>query len=81
MGNFNSIISKSNNIIKQGRWILKNNKQIEINQYWSNIDHCGDKVCGNLQETNKFYKNQIINNNYNVNNFNKKNKTDKNDNI
>jgi hypothetical protein len=49
-----------NNISKQGRWIIKNNKQTEISEYWSNIDHCGDKVCGNLVKTKDYYEKEIL---------------------
>jgi len=49
-----------NNISKQGRWIIKNNKQTEISEYWSNIDHCGDKVCGNLEKTKDYYEKEIL---------------------
>lgn len=49
-----------NNISKQGRWIIKNNKQTEISEYWSNIDHCGDKVCGNLEKTKEYYEKEIL---------------------
>ncbi len=49
-----------NNISKQGRWIIKNNKQTEISEYWSNIDHCGDKVCGDLEKTKDYYEKEIL---------------------
>jgi len=49
-----------NNVSKQGRWIIKNNKQVDISSYWSNIDHCGDKVCGNLKETKSFYEKEVL---------------------
>lgn len=49
-----------NNYNKLGRWILKNHKQSEISQYWSNIDHCGDKVCGNLIKNKSFYEKEIL---------------------
>ena len=48
------------NTSKQGRWIIKNNKQTEISEYWSNIDHCGDKVCGNLEKTKDYYEKEIL---------------------
>ena len=47
-------------ISKQCRWIIKNNKQTEISEYWSNIDHCGDKVCGNLEKTKEYYEKEIL---------------------
>tara|TARA_B100000780_G_scaffold278243_1_gene251133 strand:- start:836 stop:1054 length:219 start_codon:yes stop_codon:yes gene_type:complete len=67
MGNSKSFLCKSNTI-KQGRWIFKTNKQIEINEYWNNIDHCGDKICGDLYKNKSFYKNNIIKNNKNYKN-------------
>jgi hypothetical protein len=63
MGNISSLVKSNNfssNISKQGRWILKNNKQIEISEYWTNIDHCGDKLCGNLLKTKEYYDKEIL---------------------
>jgi hypothetical protein len=63
MGNKQSFlfkIGKVNNVSKQGRWIFKNKKQTEISEYWSNIDNCGDKVCGNLKETKEYYEKEIL---------------------
>ena len=63
MGNKLSLIKqlqKNNNISRQGRWVVKNKKQTDISEYWSNIDHCGDKVCGNLEETKQFYEKDIL---------------------
>ena len=54
--NFNKITSLN----KLGRWTNKNNKQTEISEYWTNIDHCGDKVCGDLQKTKEFYEKEIL---------------------
>ena len=45
---------------KLGRWGNKNLKQSEIAEYWTNIDHCGDTVCGNLQKTKEYYEKEII---------------------
>lgn len=53
-------IGNTNNIYKLGRWGNKTHKQKEIAEYWTNIDHCGDKVCGNLQKTKKFYETEIL---------------------
>jgi len=56
-----SIFFKDFNSFKLGRWSVdKNGKQIDINSYWSNIDNCGDKVCGNLQDTKSFYEKEIL---------------------
>jgi len=38
----------------------KNLKQTEITEYWTNIDHCGDTVCGNLQKTKEYYETKIL---------------------
>ena len=58
--NFYKNINNFNNFNKLGRWIYKDNKQIDISSYWSNIDHCGDKVCGNLKETKSFYEKEVL---------------------
>jgi hypothetical protein len=60
--NFNKLnkLNKLNKVNKVGRWIYKDNKQIDISSYWSNIDHCGDKVCGNLKETKSFYEKEVL---------------------
>jgi hypothetical protein len=50
----------TNNVYKLGRWGNKTHKQKEIAEYWTNIDHCGDKVCGNLKETKDFYEKEIL---------------------
>ena len=55
----NTIIKNNSNIQKQGRWILKNKKQIAITSYWSNIDHCGDILCGNTIKAKEFLSKQI----------------------
>lgn len=54
----NNTKNKSGNL---GRWILKNNKQENINSYWNNIDNCGDKICGNITETRKMFHQEILN--------------------
>ena len=56
INNFNNF----NKLNKVGRWIYKDNKQIDISSYWSNIDHCGDKVCGNLKESKSFYEKEVL---------------------
>tara|TARA_B100000900_G_scaffold94542_1_gene77705 strand:- start:2365 stop:2604 length:240 start_codon:yes stop_codon:yes gene_type:complete len=53
----NEVIRDSN---KLGRWGNKTLKQTEIAEYWTNIDHCGDSLCGNLQKTKKFYEKEIL---------------------
>tara|TARA_B100000674_G_C37802444_1_gene897123 strand:+ start:865 stop:1098 length:234 start_codon:yes stop_codon:yes gene_type:complete len=45
---------------KLGRWGNKNLKQREITEYWTNIDHCGDAICGNLQKTKEYYEKEIL---------------------
>jgi len=45
---------------KLGRWGNKTVKQSEIAEYWTNIDHCGDTVCGNLQKTKEYYEKEIL---------------------
>ena len=45
----------------QGRWVLKNTKQENINSYWNNVDNCGDKICGNITETREMFHNEILN--------------------
>ena len=45
---------------KLGRWGNKNLKQSEIAEYWTNIDHCGDTVCGDLQKTKEYYEKEIL---------------------
>ena len=45
---------------KLGRWGSKDLKQSEIAEYWTNIDHCGDTVCGNLQKTKEYYETEIL---------------------
>ena len=48
------------NDFKLGRWGNKTHKQREIAEYWTNIDHCGDSLCGDLQKTKKFYEKEIL---------------------
>jgi|TARA_Y100000389_G_C17316486_1_gene440731 hypothetical protein len=48
------------NDFKLGRWGNKTLKQREIAEYWTNIDHCGDTVCGNLKKTKKYYEAEIL---------------------
>ena len=57
----NTIIKNTSNIQKQGRWILKNKNGIAITSYWSNIDHCGDSLCGNTIKAKEFLTKQIRN--------------------
>ena len=45
---------------KLGRWGNKTVKQSEIAEYWTNIDHCGDTVCGDLQKTKEYYEKEIL---------------------
>ena len=49
--------TKTKNIIKLGRWEhrLDEKKKI-IKATLANIDHCGDKICGNPKKTKKFRK-------------------------
>lgn len=56
----NSIANRNNNVYKLGRWGNKTIKQSEIAEYWTNIDHCGDIVCGDLQKTKEYYEKEIL---------------------
>ena len=59
MGNTITKNTKNCCNIQQGRWILKNKNGIAITTYWSNIDHCGDSLCGNTMKAKEFLVNQI----------------------
>ena len=53
-------INRNTDPNKLGRWGNKTIKQGEIAEYWTNIDHCGDTVCGNLQKTTEYYEKEIL---------------------
>lgn len=36
-----------NQCVKLGRWGCKTDLQKSIVQHWANVDHCGDRICGN----------------------------------
>jgi len=46
-----SLLSKTERVgvvvVQTGRWKTKTPRQVDINSYWNNIDHCGDYICGN----------------------------------
>lgn len=55
----NTIVKNTSKIQQPGRWMLKSKNQVAITSYWSNIDHCGDTLCGNTVKAKKFLNKQI----------------------
>lgn len=39
--------------IMLGRWNKKNDIQETISVFWTNTDHCGDTMCGNMLNNKK----------------------------
>ena len=51
------LFTKYKNIIKLGRWEHReDNKKKMIKATLANIDHCGDKICGDPKKNKKFRK-------------------------
>ena len=54
---FRQFFNRINNISLLGRWEHRlTDKQKELKLTYNNLDHCGDKICGDLLK----YKNVII---------------------
>lgn len=53
---FEGIVSKKDPIML-GRWQQGNKNSLKV--MYTNMDHCGDHVCGNLEILKKTYPNQF----------------------